>query len=99
MAKSTVRKGETNPSANNNTNTNNNTNNVNVNVNVHEPKRRSYTKKKKETGWLTKAIVGGIIALAVSILAYKYNTGKKTSDSSFDTVQPGGQPIEGTKQN
>jgi hypothetical protein len=64
-----------------NANNNNNSNNVNVNVNV-SPARRSYNRKPKNN-WLVKAIVGGIIALAVSVIGY-YLTGKgETGKAAF----------------
>jgi hypothetical protein len=57
-----------------NVNTNNNTNNVNVNVKIEHPKKRSNTKKSK-SNWLKKAIVGGLIAVAVSVAIYYLTVG------------------------
>lgn len=66
----TKKKDET-PVTNSNVNTNNNTNNVNVNVKLEQPKpRRAPQPKKKQTNWVTKAIVLGVIGLVLSILGY-----------------------------
>jgi hypothetical protein len=52
-----------------NTNTNNNTNNVNVKVNVERPKK-AIAKKTSSLSWLKKTIIGGIIALLLSVTGY-----------------------------
>jgi hypothetical protein len=52
-------------------NINTNTNNVNVKVDVKQPRaKRDNPKKSHKPNWLTRAIVIGIITLAVSVGAY-----------------------------
>lgn len=82
-----------------NNNVNNNTNNVNVNVHVKEPRKRT-VKKASKPSWITKAIVGGVIALVVSVSVYFIN---KNLDSKSSTntlkIEENQKPIEGKIQN
>jgi hypothetical protein len=77
-------------------NVNNNTNSFIVNL---PSRKRSTAKKKSEPNWYTRTIVGGIIALFLSIGGYyiKKNLDEKSKNSTI--VVPNGQPLEGTKQN
>jgi hypothetical protein len=53
-----------------NSNINNNTNNVNVNVHVPKPRasRKTPAKKQAKPNWVLKAIVIGLIGLAIAFL-------------------------------
>ncbi len=95
MAKKTTPETSSN---NRNNNTNNNTNNVNVNVNVEHP-RSNPEKKKEDPNWYTRTILGGIIALILSIGGYYIkkhldDKGKRSTDIEYNTT-----PVEGVKQN
>jgi len=81
------------------TNVNNHTNQVNVNVNI-PPRKRNPNKKKASPNWYVKTILGGSIALILSIGGYyiKKNMDQKSKGNNT-AIDPNGQPIEGTKQN
>lgn len=66
---------------NNNVNTNNNT--VKVNVNIKHPKTKP-SQKKSNPNWYMKTILGGIIALALSLGFYfiKKNLDSKSGATS-----------------
>lgn len=70
--------------ANNNRNVNNNT----VHVNVELPKKDE--PKKKNTNWLLKSLVGGIIAIAVSLAIYygKKNFDKTDKSNNIENLDP-----------
>jgi hypothetical protein len=80
------------------TNSNINTNNINVNVNVKRPKvvRKRTPKKEEKPNWILKAIVIGIISLALpfiwSYVKDAYEGGKAKSPAIY-----GGTPIQGKK--
>ncbi|MES2285437.1 MAG: hypothetical protein V4547_07090 [Bacteroidota bacterium] len=85
--------------SNNNVNTNNNTNNVNVNVNVKHPETKS-SQKKSNPNWYTRTILGGIIALALSLCLYliKKNLDAK-SGATTTPAQYNAKTFNGIKQN
>ncbi len=84
-------------------NINNNTNNVNVNVKLESPKRRSTKStapKKEEAGWFKKAIIGGCIALVVSVIGLFVKQSMEENNNPTPTsITPDGQALEGEKQN
>ena len=65
------------PATNVNNNTNNNTNNVNVHVKVEHPKapRKAASNKKEKPNWWTRTLIGGIIALILSVAGYYATNG------------------------
>ena len=81
------------------TNTNTNTNNINVNVNVEHPQTKS-SKKESKPNWYMRAILGGLIALALSLLGF-YLKNKMGDDKSkaSTTMEQNVQPIIGKKSN
>lgn len=73
----TKKKGEesANSNVNKNTNINNNINYHTHNISVKVPKTKKDTSAKKtKPNWILKAVVVGLITLAVSIIAYYVNT-------------------------
>lgn len=78
---------------NSNINTNNITNNIKVDV---KAPKRAYTKRKTNSNWLVKAIIGGVITIIVALIIY-YN-----SDSNQTHKPPGADnnsnAISGIKQ-
>ncbi len=82
-----------------NNNVNNNTNNVNVNVHVPRSKKAT-AKKKEQPNWYTRTIVGGAIALILSLCGYlvKKNMDDKSNGNS-NGIEQNAIPIEGEKQN
>ncbi len=76
-----------------NINTNNNTNNVNVNVKVHQPKRAA-TKKKPEPNWYARTIIGGIIALVLSLCGYYLKNNMDKDKENVLTTEPVINPVE-----
>lgn len=82
-----------------NNNVNNNTNNVNVNVHVKPPRKKT-VKKESTPNWYTKAIVGGTIAIVVSISVYYINKNLDAKGAPGTTnIEHNQKPIEGIKQN
>lgn len=73
----------------------NNTNNIILNVNQEKPKRK-YTKKKQNPNWYTKAIIGGIITIIVTLVIY-YATGD-TEKHTPPGVDNNSNAISGIKQ-
>jgi hypothetical protein len=77
-------------------NSNVNTNNSNINIKVDARPKRTYTKKKSEPNWYARTIIGGIIALLLSIAGYYIknnlnNGGSKTNAepvNSSNQIQP-----------
>ena len=82
-----------------NANTNDNVNTNTTNVNVGHSKKNS-SKSKSRPNWYTRVIVGGIIALALSLCSYyiKNNLDKKSKDHAT-TIESTGNQIQGKKQN
>ena len=77
-----------------NSNINNNTNNVNVNVTVEKPKRQ-YIKKKSEPNWDLRTILGGIIALILSLGGYYIKKGMDSGSKARPTqITPGGEIVQ-----
>ena len=75
--------------------TNVNTNNNNIHVNVNVPNNTS--KKKSDPNWYVRTIVGGIIALILSVGGYyiKKNLDEKSrNDGASSQTDP--RPIETT---
>lgn len=85
--------------SNNNVNRNNNTNNVNVHVNIKHPKTK-LSQKKSNPDWYTRTIIGGIIALVLSLCGYyaKKNLDAKRGPGTT-SIEHHSKPIEGIKQN
>lgn len=73
-----------------------NINNI-VNFNASKPQRRSASKKVPKTSWLNKAIIGGVIALLVSLAGF-YIKSSLSKDNNM-RVTPNSTMIEGVKQN
>jgi len=81
-------------------NVNNNVNNNNIKVEVNVPSHtENSSKKKPEPNWYVRTILGGIIALILSIGGYyiKRNLDGKSKDDGKS--QQDVRPIETTKQN
>lgn len=80
-----------------NINNNYNTNHVKVSF-AHPPEKAS--KKKNNPNWYTRAIVGGIIALVLSLCGYlvKKNLDQK-SGASTTPAQYNAKTFNGVKQN
>ena len=71
-----------------NVNTNNNTSNVDIKIDARP--KRVYLKKKSKPNWYTRTIIGGIIALLLSIAGYYFknitdNGGSKTKAESVNS--------------
>lgn len=78
-----------------NSNVNTNINNVNVKVDVKAPKR-TYTKKKADTNWLTKAFIGAVITIvAALIIQYVTNMNQTHNPPGVDDKS---NAISGIKQ-
>ncbi len=73
-----------------------NINNI-INVNAPQPQRRTGSKKVPKTSWLNKAIIGGVIALIVSLAGFYIKS--SLSKGSNMRVSPNSTMIEGVKQN
>lgn len=73
---------------------NNNFNNITLNV-TQEKSKRQYTKKKSEPNWYIRTILGGIIALILSLGAYylKKNI-DDDSKSGLIEITPGGKTVQ-----
>lgn len=80
---------ETNKKLNTDSSINNsNTNNITLNVTPEKPKRQ-YTKKKQEPNWYTRTILGGIIALVLSLCAYYIKSAMdEKADPNSNNITP-----------
>jgi hypothetical protein len=76
-----------------NSNINKNINNVNVNVDVHQHKKTS--DKGEEPNWYIRTILGGIIALVLTLGGYyaKKNLDYKSKANSTE-ITPGGELVQ-----
>lgn len=81
---------------NKNVNTNNNVNNNTIHNNVFIG-RESVKASAKKTNWFMKAVISGILAIAVSLAIYygKYSIDGQNNANSTEQNQ---QPVIGTKQ-
>ncbi len=68
-----------------NVNTNNNNNTIDIKIDARP--KRAYTKKKSNPNWYTRTIIGGIIALLLSIAGY-YIKSSLDNDGSKTNVEP-----------
>jgi hypothetical protein len=75
-------------------NINHNTNNVNLNVKLEQPRKRIYNKKNK-SNWIKKAIVGGLITVAISLAIYYFTSEGKTGQQGV--VENGSPAIQPSK--
>lgn len=81
---------------NKNVNTNNNVNNNTIHNNVFID-RESVNVSAKKSNWFMKAVIGGIITIAVSLAIYygKYSIDGQNNTNSTEQNQ---EPVIGTKQ-
>lgn len=75
-----------NVSTNRNTNTNTNTNTSNITNIINIPPHSTYSKENRKPNWVVRAIVLGIITLALSLAGYYI---KNSYHKSNTTIQPG----------
>lgn len=76
-----------------NVNNNHNTNNINLNVNIPHTEQAT-NKEKSEPNWWTRTVIGGIIALILSLCGYYLKNNMDKDKVHSTTGDPVVNPIE-----
>ena len=83
----------TNKNINTNTNKNINTNNLNIKVEV-EHKQNSDALKKSGPNWYIRTILGGLIALALSLCGYYVKNNSYGKSKVSTSIEQNSHPIK-----